>query len=75
VDGKSAHAAMPYTGVDALEAATAILSALYRSRKELSERSSAIAGIGSPQLTVGLIEGASTLTWCPTASPSASTAA
>lgn len=57
VDGKSAHAAMPYTGVDALEAATAILSALYRWRKGLSERSSAIAGIGSPQLTVGLIEG------------------
>jgi succinyl-diaminopimelate desuccinylase len=29
VHGRSAHAAKPYTGVDALEAATAILSALY----------------------------------------------
>lgn len=57
VDGKSAHAALPSTGVDALEAATAVLSALYRWRKGLSERSSAIAGIGSPQMTVGLIEG------------------
>ena len=57
VDGRSAHAAMPFTGVDALEAATAILSALYRWRKGLAERVSATPGIGSPQLTVGLIKG------------------
>ena len=57
VDGKSAHAAKPFTGIDALEAATAILSALYRWRKDLAMRESAIEGIGSPQLTVGLIEG------------------
>ncbi len=57
VDGRSAHAAMPHTGVDALEAASAVLSALYRWRKGLSARVSAIEGIGSPQLTVGLIEG------------------
>jgi acetylornithine deacetylase/succinyl-diaminopimelate desuccinylase-like protein len=57
VDGRSAHAAMPFTGIDALEAATAILSALYRWRQGLAERVSAIPGIGSPQLTVGLIKG------------------
>ena len=57
VEGKSAHAALPFSGVDALEAATAILSALYRWRAQLSRRVSAIDGIGSPQLTVGLIEG------------------
>jgi acetylornithine deacetylase/succinyl-diaminopimelate desuccinylase-like protein len=57
VEGKSAHAAMPFTGVDALEAATAILSALYGWRGQLSRRVSAIEGIGSPQLVVGLIEG------------------
>jgi succinyl-diaminopimelate desuccinylase len=57
VDGRSAHAAMPFTGIDALEAANAVLSALYAWRKGLSERVSAIAGIGSPQLTVGLIKG------------------
>src|SRR5689334_3667315 len=57
VDGRSAHAAMPFTGVDALEAATAILSALYRWRNGLAERISATPGIGSPQLTVGLIKG------------------
>ncbi len=57
VNGRSAHAAMPFTGVDALEAATAILSALYAWRKGLAGRVSATPGIGSPQLTVGLIKG------------------
>lgn len=57
VHGRSAHAAMPSTGVDALEAATAILSALYAWRKRLADKPSSHLGIGSPQLTVGLIEG------------------
>jgi succinyl-diaminopimelate desuccinylase len=57
VEGRSAHAAKPSTGVDALEAATAILAALYEWRKGLAERVSKIAGIGSPQLTIGLIKG------------------
>ena len=57
VNGRSAHAAMPYTGVDALEAATAILGALYAWRKGLAGTVSEFAGIGSPQLTVGLIKG------------------
>jgi acetylornithine deacetylase/succinyl-diaminopimelate desuccinylase-like protein len=55
--GRSAHAAKPFTGVDALEAANGVLSALYAWRKRLSARVSAIAGIGSPQMTVGLISG------------------
>jgi succinyl-diaminopimelate desuccinylase len=57
VDGRSAHAAMPFTGIDALEAATHILTALYAWRKTLAERRSDIEGIGSPQLTIGLIKG------------------
>ena len=57
VDGRSAHAAMPWTGVDALEAATHILGNLYDWRKTLAERRSDIEGIGSPQLTIGLIKG------------------
>ena len=57
VDGRSAHAAMPFTGVDALQAATHILSALYEWRKSLAKRTSDIPGIGSPQLTIGLIKG------------------
>ncbi len=57
VDGKSAHAAMPSTGVDALEAANHVLSALYARRKALAQRTSAVPGIGNPQITVGLIKG------------------
>jgi succinyl-diaminopimelate desuccinylase len=57
VTGKSAHAAMPSTGADALEASNAILTALYKSRAALSQTISAIPGIGTPQITIGLIEG------------------
>jgi acetylornithine deacetylase/succinyl-diaminopimelate desuccinylase-like protein len=57
VSGRSAHAAKPSTGVDALEAATAILAALYDWRGGLAERVSSVPGIGAPQLTVGLIRG------------------
>jgi acetylornithine deacetylase/succinyl-diaminopimelate desuccinylase-like protein len=57
VQGRQAHAAMPHTGADALEAATAVLQALYAFRAALAQRHSATPGIGSPTLTVGLIEG------------------
>jgi succinyl-diaminopimelate desuccinylase len=57
VNGRSAHAAKPWTGVDALQAATAILSALYAWRPTLAMRVSATPGIGAPQLTIGLISG------------------
>jgi acetylornithine deacetylase/succinyl-diaminopimelate desuccinylase-like protein len=57
VNGKSAHAAKPETGADALEATTAILTDLYASRKTLAQTLSASPGIGSPKLTIGLIEG------------------
>ena len=57
VTGKSAHAARPDTGVDALEAATAILDGLYRLRKDYGSLHSATPGIESPTLVVGLIAG------------------
>jgi succinyl-diaminopimelate desuccinylase len=57
VHGKQAHAAMPDTGADALEAATQVLAALYGERKKLQKKKSKSRGIGSPQLTVGLISG------------------
>jgi acetylornithine deacetylase/succinyl-diaminopimelate desuccinylase-like protein len=57
VTGKQAHAAMPETGIDALEAATTILAALYQHRAGLSRLRSGTAGIVSPTLNVGLIEG------------------
>ena len=55
--GRSAHAAKPFTGVDALEAANGVLTALYAWRRGLSARVSAIPGVGSPQMKVGLISG------------------
>lgn len=57
VRGRQAHAAMPETGVDALEAAADVLAALYAERRSLASVTSAVAGIGSPKLTVGLISG------------------
>jgi acetylornithine deacetylase/succinyl-diaminopimelate desuccinylase-like protein len=55
--GRSAHAAKPFTGVDALEAANGVLTALYAWRRGLSARVSAIPGVGAAQMTVGLISG------------------
>jgi acetylornithine deacetylase/succinyl-diaminopimelate desuccinylase-like protein len=55
--GKSGHAAEPEKGHDALEAATEMLSDLYAYRKALFALESAVPGIGSPTLVVGLIAG------------------
>jgi len=57
VEGKQAHAAIPDSGVDALEAANAILAALYGSRSALIARHSRVPGISTPTLNVGLIRG------------------
>lgn len=57
VNGKSGHAAIPSTGVDALEAATDILNALYSHRAELAHQHSKVRGIDTPTLNVGLIQG------------------
>jgi acetylornithine deacetylase/succinyl-diaminopimelate desuccinylase-like protein len=57
VIGKQAHAAMPSTGHDALEAANGILSALYASREALTKQKSKVKGIESPTLNIGLISG------------------
>jgi len=57
VDGRSAHAAKPESGVDALEAATKILASLYSYRETLRTVTSAIPGITHPSLNVGLISG------------------
>jgi acetylornithine deacetylase/succinyl-diaminopimelate desuccinylase family protein len=57
VRGQQAHAAMPEAGADALEAANAILTALYAERKKLARVRSKSREIGSPTLNVGLIAG------------------
>jgi len=57
LEGKSAHAARPDTGVDALEAATRLLTALYGLRERYKATRSKVVGIDHPTLTVGLISG------------------
>ncbi|TXC65548.1 ArgE/DapE family deacylase [Piscinibacter aquaticus] len=57
VHGKMAHAAIPDTGVDALQGATAILNALYAQNLLYKQVSSKVTGIKHPYLNVGLIQG------------------
>ena len=57
VHGKMAHAAIPDSGVDALQGATAILNALYAQNKRYALVSSKVPGIKHPYLNVGRIEG------------------
>jgi acetylornithine deacetylase/succinyl-diaminopimelate desuccinylase-like protein len=55
--GRSAHAARPDTGIDALEAATGVLANLYAIRKTYASGKSKVDGIDTPTLVVGLIAG------------------
>jgi len=55
--GLASHAAYPDTGVDALQAANQLLSALYAHNDVLRTRRSKVAGIQHPYLNVGRIEG------------------
>ena len=57
VHGKMAHAAIPSTGVDALQGAVAILNALYAQNVEYRRIRSQVQGITHPYLNVGRIEG------------------
>ncbi len=57
VHGVMAHAAIPETGVDALQGAVAILNALYAQNALYRSVRSSVAGIDHPYLNVGLIEG------------------
>ena len=58
VNGKMGHAAVPDTGVDALQAANKILTALYAQNTMYREQiRSAVKGITHPYVNVGLIQG------------------
>lgn len=57
VHGKMAHAAIPDTGVDALQGATVILNALYAQNRLYQSVTSRVPGIKHPYLNVGRIEG------------------
>jgi acetylornithine deacetylase/succinyl-diaminopimelate desuccinylase-like protein len=57
VHGRMAHAAVPDTGIDALQGATSILRALYAENRRYKSITSAVPGITHPYLNVGRIEG------------------
>ena len=57
VNGKMAHAAIPSTGVDALQGAVGILNALYAQNAIYKNVTSEVEGITHPYLNVGRIEG------------------
>jgi len=57
VHGKMAHAAVPDTGVDALQGAVAVLNALYGENVKYKQVLSKVPGIKHPYVNVGRIEG------------------
>lgn len=57
VKGKSAHAAFPRTGHDAIEAGYRLMGELYRYRDSLSSKHSAVTGIDQPTMVIGLVNG------------------
>jgi succinyl-diaminopimelate desuccinylase len=57
VHGKMAHAAIPESGIDALQGAVQILNALYAENTRYKNIHSAVPGINHPYLNVGTIEG------------------
>ena len=57
VHGRQAHAAIPDTGIDALQGAVAILTALYEQNALYKQVTSGVVGITHPYLNVGRIEG------------------
>jgi acetylornithine deacetylase/succinyl-diaminopimelate desuccinylase family protein len=59
LQGLASHAAYPSTGIDALQAANALLTALYTYNTVLRERRSKVEGITHPYLNVGRIDGGS----------------
>jgi succinyl-diaminopimelate desuccinylase len=57
VHGKMGHAAVPETAVDALQAATKVLVALYEENTRLRQTKSAVKGINSGYINVGQVYG------------------
>jgi len=57
VHGKMAHAAIPDSGVDAIQAAVRILNPLYAQNTQYQQVRSQVEGINHPYLNVGMIEG------------------
>ena len=57
VHGKMGHAAVPASGVDALQAAVKIMNALYALNEDYKAIQSSVPGINHPYLNIGWIQG------------------
>jgi len=57
VHGKMAHAAIPDSGIDAMQGANAILTALYAQNALYKHLTSQVEGITHPYLNVGMVNG------------------
>jgi succinyl-diaminopimelate desuccinylase len=57
VNGKMAHAAIPDTGIDALQGAVKIMTALFAQNDLYKNLSSGVEGIKHPYLNIGRVEG------------------
>ena len=57
VNGKMGHAAVPTSGVDALQAAVKIMNAVYALNDTYKSITSKVPGINHPYLNIGLING------------------
>lgn len=57
VHGEMSHAAIPDSGVDALQGTTHILNALYALNRDYLQVTSQVEGITHPYLNVGMIQG------------------
>ena len=75
VHGKMAHAAIPHTGIDALQGATAILNALYQQTSCTSRSPQTLRASSILTSMSGASKAARTPTWCPARSSSSWTAA
>ena len=57
VHGKMTHAAIPDSGIDAMQGANAILTALYAQNTLYKQINSKVEGIAHPYLNVGMVNG------------------
>lgn len=65
LSGRATHGSIQSNGVDTLYAMNDILSALYQYREDLQEKQSGIRGLHSPTLTIGQIEGGTSISIIP----------
>jgi len=57
IKGRSAPASMPQAGIDTLEAAAKVMTAIYELRQSYSKIRSRVEGIGSPSIVISQIQG------------------